>query len=572
MAALLAGASCGDDASDLCAGDGSGCACVVDDECAAGLHCYQDRCLPDDDTDGNTDPTSQSQSSTGASTGEATSSTTADEPTTSNSSGETSTGAGLEDQSVCRDYDQPIEPGAFAGFEDTIELPSGAAISSVRIELTLRTPDASGVSASLAGAQRITSLYGGGECSQGADLVATFDEDAAATISETCPGGEGISGEVRPDGDLGTFVGRDLGGAWTLRVRDMKFSGDAVLERWCLHVDVKPGAADTDPSDADAVWLRPKSLGDAGRRVYTSWGYDPDRDVIVGFGGCSQVSSSFNCHSPTQKMTVEWDGEQWQDIDTPQRPGGNQLGHHGGSMAYDESSGALVLFGGYPGPWGSGPTDETWTYDGITWTQQSPAMSPSARAEQTMVWDPDGAQIVLYGGHDPNGMTKVLSDVWSWDGESWSPLPSQGGPGPLHAHAAAWHSGLSRMLVFGGFASPGYPTSEKNPQLWSYDPAGGQWAQHEDAPIGVSGSKIVYDGVRDRLIMFGGREGSQGTIYAGTYEWDGAAWSTLTKPVWEPVARFHHGMVWMEPHGVAFLYGGYYSLAANDTWYYTRVP
>ncbi|MGB1014040.1 MAG: Kelch repeat-containing protein, partial [Nannocystaceae bacterium] len=157
---------------------------------------------------------------------------------------------------------------------------------------------------------------------------------------------------------------------------------------------------------------------------------------------------------------------------------------------------------------------------------------PSARAEHTMVWDPDGAQVILYGGHDPSGMTKVMSDVWAWDGEDWSALPSEGGPGALHVHAATWHAGLGRMVVFGGFTEPGYPQKEKNPELWSYNPQGGQWQQHEDAPVGVAGSQLAYDGVRDRLVMFGGRAGALGSSYPETYEWDGAQWATLVKPVW----------------------------------------
>jgi len=449
-------------------------------------------------------------------------------------------------------------------------------VEAVRVELVVRTARARAVRASLAGAQRITSLYDGDDCPKGADVVATFDADAAMELPEGCGADFEISGTYRPDGDLGVFAGHDLGGPWTLQVRDTDAFGDVVLERWCLHVDVTPGGEPNDPSQADSMWTRPKSLGDAGRRIHSSWGYDPVRDVVVGFGGCTSLTLGFNysCGGTNKKMTVEWDGSAWTDIDTVTRPGGNSaFGYHGAAMVYDPIDGAMVLFGGYPAQGGYTTNAETWTYNGSEWTQRLPAMSPSARAEHTMVWDPVGAQVILFGGYDPGGgMTKVKSDVWAWDGDVWSPMPSVGGPGPLHTHAATWHSGLERMVVFGGLAGAEYPIAEKNPELWSYNPVDGQWEQHEDAPVGVAASNLAYDDTRDRLVMFGGRPGSMEDSYQETFEWDGAEWFTRVIPVWEPRPRFGHGMVWIPSKEVVFLYGGSYSTALYDTWYYAKIP
>ena len=44
-------------------------------------------------------------------------------------------------------------------------------------------------------------------------------------------------------------------------------------------------------------------------------------------------------------------------------------------MAYDPVTGQLVLFGGYR-VGGDIDFNDTWTYDGTTWTEQSPATSP----------------------------------------------------------------------------------------------------------------------------------------------------------------------------------------------------
>ena len=71
-----------------------------------------------------------------------------------------------------------------------------------------------------------------------------------------------------------------------------------------------------------------------------------------------------------------------------------------------------VLFGGFDG---TNYLADTWTWDGTTWTEQTPATSPPARAGATMEYF-DG-QVVLFGGY--NG-TSYLNDTWTWDGTTWT--------------------------------------------------------------------------------------------------------------------------------------------------------
>ena len=64
------------------------------------------------------------------------------------------------------------------------------------------------------------------------------------------------------------------------------------------------------------------------------------------------------------------------------------------TMAYDAATGQVVLFGGSNGS----NLGDTWTYNGTTWTQQSPASSPSARYDSTLAYDATTGQVVLFGG------------------------------------------------------------------------------------------------------------------------------------------------------------------------------
>ena len=67
-------------------------------------------------------------------------------------------------------------------------------------------------------------------------------------------------------------------------------------------------------------------------------------------------------------------------------------------MAFDPAINKMVLFGGYGGKYPNFQLfSDTWTYDGTTWTQESPATSPPAQ-RGSMVYDPALGKIVLFGG------------------------------------------------------------------------------------------------------------------------------------------------------------------------------
>lgn len=60
----------------------------------------------------------------------------------------------------------------------------------------------------------------------------------------------------------------------------------------------------------------------------------------------------------------------------------------GASLAYDPTTQTVVLFGGSLNRLaqsGGVNSNQTWTWDGVTWTQQFPPISPPARA-----WNADG--------------------------------------------------------------------------------------------------------------------------------------------------------------------------------------
>jgi hypothetical protein len=79
-------------------------------------------------------------------------------------------------------------------------------------------------------------------------------------------------------------------------------------------------------------------------------------------------------------------------------------------MAYDAATATVVLFGGLSAL-GQGCINDTWTWNGSTWTKQSPATRPRAREQAAMAYDAATATVVLFSGRC--GGT-LLHDTWTW--------------------------------------------------------------------------------------------------------------------------------------------------------------
>ena len=70
-------------------------------------------------------------------------------------------------------------------------------------------------------------------------------------------------------------------------------------------------------------------------------------------------------------------------------------------MAYDPVEPEGRLFGGFGN---AGYLDDTWTFDGATWTKVDTATAPSPRTNVQMAYDRHTRKVVLFGGY--NGSKK----------------------------------------------------------------------------------------------------------------------------------------------------------------------
>ncbi len=228
------------------------------------------------------------------------------------------------------------------------------------------------------------------------------------------------------------------------------------------------------------------------------------------------------------------------------------------AMVYDAGADRVVLFGG-----------ATWAYDleGNVWTEREPALSPSPRSGTAIVFDSVHGRIVLFGGYESVG---TADDTWTYDygANTWADVTSGTGPPPRLQHAMAYDSRTDRVVVFGGCVGYGY-SCRPRADTWTYDPAANAWLNMTPvgSPPARMRSAMVYDPDSDRVLLFGGFNGT--TTYNDTWSYDVGAnvWTSLA-PATAPAVRSDHGFVYDARLHRAILFGGVGSRVYNDTWSY----
>ena len=121
------------------------------------------------------------------------------------------------------------------------------------------------------------------------------------------------------------------------------------------------------------------------------------------------------------------------------------------AVATNMSTGQVVMFGGLADV----NPNNTWTYDGATWTLQSPAAQPPLVYAASAAFDPGQQGVVLFGG----GSGGVDQDTtWLWDqvGATWTLLSTPESPPAREGAGMTYDAALQRVILFGGQDNNGY--------------------------------------------------------------------------------------------------------------------
>jgi hypothetical protein len=200
-------------------------------------------------------------------------------------------------------------------------------------------------------------------------------------------------------------------------------------------------------------------------------------------------------------------------------PKGNLIFQNPISMAFDAARQQVVYFGGPLG-------DQTWTWNGITWTKRSPLHSPPPRSGHAMAYDAARQRVILFGG----GSALALADTWSWDGTDWTMVDPGTGPGKRFNHAMAYDRVRQEIVMFGGVDE----NLNFYPDTWAWN--GTQWIlrQSSGGPPVRSDFGMVFDPVNAEVVLGPGYEGQ-----TDTWGWNGSVWIKKF-PAHNPPAAANH--------------------------------
>ena len=294
----------------------------------------------------------------------------------------------------------------------------------------------------------------------------------------------------------------------------------------------------------DWYWVQPTPAASPSQRL-THMVWDPTRNKVLLVGGVTTPSS--NGHNDTW----EYDGLTWTMRSPPTLP--KNAGDLG-ALTYDTARQRAV----YVIP--DFPNLALWEWDGNTWTERVTALKPPYRPGFACAYDEFRQRTVLFGG---GNSSSLLSDTWEWDGSVWKQR-SSGGPIPRTGHAMTYDPQRRRIVLFGGMRNTGPSYGD----VWEWD--GTVWYE----PFGVYGPtqranhSLVYDRARGVTVLFGGKDPmGVSPIYNDLWEWNGSAWKARPATNSPPV-RFSCGFAHDPVRDRFVLFGGYNFLQSSfrDTW------
>jgi galactose oxidase-like protein len=316
-------------------------------------------------------------------------------------------------------------------------------------------------------------------------------------------------------------------------------AGAALLAPSAAAARVSVPAAASAPALARPHPLR-AAAGPVGR-VWESWAYDAAQRDIVLFGG--DGGGGAGSPGPTFGVTWTWRGGCW----TRQHPAASPPPHDGAALAWDPATRQLLLFGGSKGPDNRPLFNDTWVWDGKSWTQLHPATSPSPRKQADMFYDAAMHEIVMFGGN----AYPYTNQTWAWNGRNWIRLHPATSPSPRDTHSLVYFPATRTAIMYGGFNNTG-----RLSDTWAWN--GRSWTQlHPATSPGVVSPvwQAAYDSASHQLLLYGGDLGIGGPFSHQTWTWNGTTWLRL-HPAASPGPRGYGAMTYNRATGRAVLFGG----------------
>ncbi len=311
----------------------------------------------------------------------------------------------------------------------------------------------------------------------------------------------------------------------------------------------------------DGTWTLVTPAGTPpGGRAGHSCVFDPGQNRVIVFGGFGVQPALSDVWSLSLGSSPAWSQLQ------PSGPSPGGRADH--SSILDPIRDRMIVFGGSDG---ANNTNNTWALSlggAPSWSQLQPTGPvPSARQQQSAIYDPLRDRVVAFGGSTGSA---ALNDVWSLTlsgTPTWSQLaPSGAAPPSRYGATAIFDPIRDRMVVFGGY-NPS--TDQFLNDVWALSLSGAPaWSQLSppNPPPGRYGHDAIYDPGHDQMVVFAGydhtnRDDTWALSLSGTPQWTQLATGGVAPP-----PRYDGKVVYDPAGGRMVAFGGDNPSLLNDTW------
>lgn len=221
----------------------------------------------------------------------------------------------------------------------------------------------------------------------------------------------------------------------------------------------------------------------AQERTKAAMVYDSLREQLLLFGGQAGAGATLSQPLLVRKSASAEDD--WQPLVLRSTP----LAPYWHAMVYDDRHDTLVVFGGRAAGQAEGlQTTSILDLTTHTWKSSEYADGPSARWGAMMAYDTHRKRAVLFGGkYGDDATSNPYDDTWEWDGESWTRmLPSPDSPVPPRNFngAMSYDPTFRRMILLPGPVSAGFKPLDPS-ETWGYAVLGWPCGSGEDCGEGT---------------------------------------------------------------------------------------
>jgi hypothetical protein len=196
-----------------------------------------------------------------------------------------------------------------------------------------------------------------------------------------------------------------------------------------------------------SIWAQQHPATAPSARYESCDAYDDQSGQFIGYGGAGNV----NNEPVNLADTWSWTGTNWVQLTPASTPSGGAC-----SMTYDPLRKVVVMLvmGPRSGD-GTAVPNQTWTWNGTDWTRAADV--PSTGGWSPIAFDAATGTDISYSGQGTcttlgpmESQCVQVDQTWAFDGTTWTQAPAANNPEPGDGFAAAYDDATHQYVIIGG--------------------------------------------------------------------------------------------------------------------------